>query len=137
MSAKGFLIEGEHSPAGDHDPLALARTAAVLRDLLAAVERLQEGGGQADVIPEELTAAAPARAYSLTAREHEVLRLVVTGLSNRLVARRLGIAERTVKVHLHSVYRKLGVSGRAEAIVLMLGGEGRRGAVDGEALAGC
>ncbi|MFH8557738.1 helix-turn-helix domain-containing protein [Streptomyces celluloflavus] len=57
---------------------------------------------------------------TLTPREREVLRLVVTGLPNRLVARRLEIAERTVKTHLHSIYRKLGVSGRTEATALIL-----------------
>jgi len=48
----------------------------------------------------------------LTAREHAVMGLAVSGLSNKDVARRLLIAEGTVKVHLHRAYAKLGVPGR-------------------------
>ena len=48
----------------------------------------------------------------LTAREHAVMGLAVSGLSNKEVARRLSISEGTVKVHLHRAYAKLGVPGR-------------------------
>jgi len=51
----------------------------------------------------------------LSPREREVLALVGEGLANRQIARRLGIAERTVKVHLTSVFRQLGVSDRTSA----------------------
>ena len=51
----------------------------------------------------------------LTPREREILRLVAEGRSNADVAKRLWVTERTVKVHLSSVYRKLGVSNRTEA----------------------
>ncbi|MEU0859468.1 response regulator transcription factor [Streptomyces griseofuscus] len=61
------------------------------------------------------------RIESLTDRESEVFHLLVTGMSNRQISRRLGIAERTVKNNLHSIYRKFGVSGRAEAIAQYFG----------------
>jgi len=48
----------------------------------------------------------------LTAREHAVMQLAVSGLNNKDVARKLAITEGTVKVHLHRAYAKLGVSGR-------------------------
>lgn len=48
----------------------------------------------------------------LTARETEVAMLVGEGLRNREIAGRLRMAEGTVKVHLHSIYAKLGVEGR-------------------------
>ncbi len=48
----------------------------------------------------------------LTQREIEIVRLVVQGLSNKEIARRLSITEGTVKVHVHSVYVKLGVTNR-------------------------
>jgi DNA-binding NarL/FixJ family response regulator len=52
---------------------------------------------------------------SLTRREMEVLRLVAAGTPNSRIAAQLWITEQTVKFHLSSVYRKLGVSNRTEA----------------------
>lgn len=52
---------------------------------------------------------------SLTPREHDVLRLVAEGLANKQIARRLGIAERTVKAHLTSIMQAIGVSDRVAA----------------------
>ncbi|MGX9080297.1 response regulator transcription factor, partial [Klebsiella pneumoniae] len=51
----------------------------------------------------------------LSAREEEVLRLVATGLANKQVAVALGISERTVKAHLGSIFRQLGVADRTSA----------------------
>lgn len=51
----------------------------------------------------------------LTAREKEVLAFISRGLRNIDVARQLGMAEATVATHLKSIYRKLGISSRAEA----------------------
>lgn len=52
----------------------------------------------------------------LTAREREVLELLGRGLSNRLIARELHISEHTVKFHISSLYAKLEVNNRAEAV---------------------
>jgi DNA-binding NarL/FixJ family response regulator len=52
----------------------------------------------------------------LTAREREVLQLVAEGLANKQIALSLGISEHTVKFHLSSLYTKLGVTSRTEAI---------------------
>lgn len=52
----------------------------------------------------------------LTPRESEVLGLLVQGLSNKLIAGELHISEHTVKFHISSLYAKLGVSSRAEAV---------------------
>ena len=51
----------------------------------------------------------------LTARETEVLGLVRAGLSNKQIARRLGITERTVKAHLTSCFQRIGVVDRTQA----------------------
>jgi DNA-binding NarL/FixJ family response regulator len=51
-----------------------------------------------------------------TAREREVLVLLGQGLSNKMIARELHISEHTVKFHISSLYVKLGVSNRAEAV---------------------
>jgi DNA-binding NarL/FixJ family response regulator len=56
-----------------------------------------------------------ARPAGLTRRESEALDLVAQGRSNAEIARELGITEQTVKGHLWRMYRKLGVSNRADA----------------------
>ena len=53
----------------------------------------------------------------LTKREMEIVELVCLGLRNRQIADRCALTEGTVKIHLNSVYRKLGVASRAELIV--------------------
>jgi two-component system response regulator FixJ len=58
------------------------------------------------------------RLASLTPREHEVLGEVVRGLLNKQVAAKLGISERTVKMHRTSITRKLGVHSTARLAVL-------------------
>ena len=62
----------------------------------------------------------PGARHGLTQRESELLSLVVTGLSNRGVATKLVIGEETVKSHLSSIYRKLGVGDRTSAVALAL-----------------
>lgn len=52
----------------------------------------------------------------LTDREREVIFLASKGLTARQIARRLGVAERTVTTHLHHIYRKLGANGRVAAL---------------------
>lgn len=52
----------------------------------------------------------------LTARERDVLALLADGRPNRHIATRLGISEHTVKFHLASIFGKLGVSTRTEAV---------------------
>src|SRR5829696_430556 len=61
------------------------------------------------------SSAAPEQPAGLTPREIEVLGLVATGMTNPQVAQRLFISPRTVQRHLNSIYRKLGVTSRAEA----------------------
>lgn len=53
----------------------------------------------------------------LTPREIEVLTALGNGLSNKETARRLGVSPHTVKFHVESLFRKLGASSRAEAVV--------------------
>jgi two-component system, NarL family, response regulator YdfI len=52
----------------------------------------------------------------LTAREMEVIQLMAQGLANKQIALLLGISEHTVKFHLSSLYSKLGISSRTEAV---------------------
>jgi NarL family two-component system response regulator LiaR len=58
--------------------------------------------------------------YKLTAREQEVLVLLVEGLNNRQIAERLFVSRATAKAHVSHILEKLNVSNRAEAITLAL-----------------
>ena len=62
----------------------------------------------------------PGARQGLTQRESEILALVVNGLSNRAIATKLVIGDETVKTHLSSIYRKLGVSDRTGAVATAL-----------------
>jgi DNA-binding NarL/FixJ family response regulator len=55
----------------------------------------------------------------LTARQGEILEMVVEGLSNAQIAGRLYLSESTIKQHLRAVYKELGVSNRTQAAKLM------------------
>jgi DNA-binding NarL/FixJ family response regulator len=62
----------------------------------------------------------PGSQNGLSQRESEVMGLLVDGLSNRLIAAQLVVGEETVKTHLRSIYRKLGVGDRSQAIAVAL-----------------
>jgi RNA polymerase sigma factor (sigma-70 family) len=51
----------------------------------------------------------------LSEREREVLQCVAEGLPNKLIARRLGISEKTVKTHLTRIFQQIGVTDRTQA----------------------
>ena len=53
---------------------------------------------------------------TLTGREIEVLQYVAQGLANKQIGLAMGISEHTVKFHISSIYAKLGVSNRTEAV---------------------
>ncbi len=53
----------------------------------------------------------------LSPREREVALLVARGLSNKEVARELGLCDGTVKIHLHRIFQKLGAKSRYHLIV--------------------
>jgi NarL family two-component system response regulator LiaR len=65
-------------------------------------------------------ARQPQPGHDLTPREHEVLALMVKGMSNPEIARHLVVGRSTAKFHVSSVLTKLGVSSRTEAVALAL-----------------
>lgn len=90
------------------------------RDLLAAVRAAAQGHAPLDprVAKALLPSAEPARPVDdLSPRELQVLRLVTRGLANKQIARNLGISESTVKAHISSVFRRIGVTDRTSAAV--------------------
>jgi DNA-binding NarL/FixJ family response regulator len=89
-------------------------------DLAAAIVSAHETG-RADHSP-EVTARLAVRegASELTAREDEVLRLIVKGMSNADIARILGFAPRTSKAHVKHLLEKLGANDRTEAAAIAL-----------------
>jgi DNA-binding NarL/FixJ family response regulator len=87
-------------------------------DVLAGIRAAAAGGAPLDpragrVLLQSQRTLRPAR--DLSDREEAVLRLVAEGLPNKLIARRLGITERTVKAHLTNVFQRIGVSDRTQA----------------------
>jgi two-component system nitrate/nitrite response regulator NarL len=54
----------------------------------------------------------------LTKREHQIIQVLAEGITNKEIGRRLGLTEGTVKVHLHRIYRKLGIANRTALAVL-------------------
>lgn len=85
-------------------------------ELRAAVRAAAAGHVPLD--PRVAQAVLPDRTESgpqLSAREREVLLLAADGLANKQIARSLGITERTVKAHLGSVFRRIGVADRTSA----------------------
>jgi DNA-binding NarL/FixJ family response regulator len=85
-------------------------------DFVAGVRRVLDGGV---LVPESV---APRRAPSdsfpvLTDRQSDVLRLLIEGKSNKLIARALELSDATVKTHLLAIYRKLEVASRTQAVL--------------------
>ena len=107
--------------AKDATPEDLCAAAAALaggtRDLVAALE--------AGASSTETAAASPVLAV-LTPRELEVLRALTSDAANEAIARRLGISGRTLRNHIRSTYRKLGIFDRAQAVIVAV----REGLVD-------
>lgn len=99
-------------------------------DLLAHLSRVMEGEIVVDPSLAGRVAMSAARVqrgdfwagarFGLSQRESEVLELMVKGHTNRAIARRLVLGEETVKTHARSLYRKLGVADRAQAVAFAL-----------------
>ena len=93
---------------GDHDSARM--------ELDAAGQVFQQLGAAPDIAWIKDLSGSPSRTASgLSAREVEVLRLIATGRTNRMIARELGISEKTVARHVSNIFAKLNLSSRAAA----------------------
>ena len=63
---------------------------------------------------------APSPLDGLSPRDREILALVVEGLTNKEIGRRIGLQEVTIKAHLRSLYRRIGAANRAQAVRIAL-----------------
>jgi len=94
----------------DAPPEELGAAVAAVAQGLVVLPRAVADGALAEAPAVEELSEPP------TAREGEVLGLLARGLSNKQIARELHISEHTVKFHISSLYAKLGVGNRAEAV---------------------
>lgn len=91
---------------------------ASAEELNAAIHALSQGliVGTATLLFESDSETEPLSHGPLTDREAEVLGLVAKGMANKQIAVALGISEHTVKFHVSSIYSKLNVTNRTEAV---------------------
>jgi len=113
VGASGYLLKSISSDDLVHQIELVHRGETVIDPGLAA----RAAGTAARLQRDEFW---PGARQGLTQRESEILAYMVSGLSNRGIATKLVIGDETVKSHLRSIYRKLGVSDRTGAVATAL-----------------
>lgn len=109
--ARGVVLRDQVGP-GIHAALAAVRSGLTVMDTALAESLVPNP----PVKPEASPAPTKGRG-ELTERERQVVQLLSEGLSNKLIADRLGISDHTAKFHVNGVMMKLGASTRTEAVV--------------------
>ncbi len=109
--AQGYLLKDM-----DPDELVFALRKIVTGDTVVAPQLAGTLARALQGNPEKPEHKTPLS--DLTPREHEILEHLAIGQSNKVIARELGITDGTVKLHVKSVLRKLGVRSRVEAAVI-------------------
>ena len=96
-------------------------------EIIAAIKEVAEGGSPMSMhiarkVVSHFHPSRPAtpEMQTLTPREHEILALLARGLHYKEIADQLGISTSTVRAHLHTIYGKLHVQSRTEAVVKFL-----------------
>ncbi len=108
--ARGVVLRDQVGP-GIHAALAAVRSGLTVMDTALAHTLVPNQ-------PAANTNDRPAKGRGeLTERERQVVQLLSEGLSNKLIADRLGISDHTAKFHVNGVMMKLGASTRTEAVV--------------------
>ncbi|MBL8362768.1 MAG: response regulator transcription factor [Rubrivivax sp.] len=120
------IASGDGDPATIRNVLALGVRGYLPKsenpDVLVQALTLVGAGGTyvpARAMDDLAAAATPARSdvHGLTPRQLDVLRCLVRGLPNKLIARELALTEGTVKIHIAAILRVLGARNRTEAVV--------------------
>jgi len=122
------VISANHSPtvvdrAMAHGAAAFIHKSAPVDEIHAALSTVLEGGlwqphePTAEPKAEEMDVAS--RISELTPQQFRVLMMLTDGLLNKQIAHEIGISEATVKAHLTAIFRKLGVSNRTQAGLLI------------------
>jgi len=106
----GSLAGQEAKPRAAAVRKFLDTTTTIPPELARELEKCVRIGGVSD--------QSPSRLVRLTPREVETLKLLARGHSNKSIARELGIVDSTVKVHIKSILRKLGVRSRVAAALI-------------------
>ena len=86
------------------------------KDIVVAIETVMSGGIYYSAALARQLAKPLSQESQLTSREHEVLRHIANGESNKQIARALDLSVRTVETHRLNIKRKLGIEGQAELI---------------------
>lgn len=94
----------------------------ILPNLLARIESLlrRSNWQKEKTTPIDYSFSVEGEIESLTHREKEVLKMVAQGASNHSIAEKLFVREVTVKTHLNSIFKKLKVSSRTQAVLLAM-----------------
>lgn len=124
QGASGYLVHGTFDTAG---------VASMIRQCVGgggafsgpALAALRTAPGLEEM-PDPAPASGPDR-HGLSTRQVEVMEQVAAGRSNGQIARELFLAEKTVKNHINAIFAALGVSSRAEAMVVWRDGTGPPG----------
>ena len=108
----------EQAQAYEH---ALPASNYAARAAVAALTRLaRQAREEARSLADGLAVLPQSTAHPFSPREYEVLGLTANGLTNKEIAYRLGISERTVQFHLNAIFNKTSTNSRTEAVALAL-----------------
>ena len=99
---------------------ALPHNNYAARAAVAALLRLAKQAQNEAVSLAETFQSQPTTEHPFSPREHQVLALAADGLTNKEIAYRLGISERTVQFHINSIFHKTTTNSRTEAVALAL-----------------
>jgi DNA-binding NarL/FixJ family response regulator len=115
QSALALLVEQAQAYERALPPNNYAARAVVTALMRLAQQAQSEALSLADSLQPQRTSDHP-----FSPREHEVLTLAAEGLTNKEIAYRLGISERTVQFHINSIFNKTATNSRTEAVAVAL-----------------
>jgi DNA-binding NarL/FixJ family response regulator len=115
QNALALLVEQAQAYERALPPNNYAARAVVTALMRLAKQAQSEALSLADSLQPQGTSEHP-----FSPREHEVLTLAAEGLTNKEIAYRLGISERTVQFHINSIFNKTATNSRTEAVAVAL-----------------